>query len=92
MAAGIGPTLKGPWNDFTTTGELAVTEFDGAARFTTVGAWSVGKSWFNMMSLPRGIATVPNPLPIATGIYVGAGLSFSIGRLTLRQTGSYGED
>lgn len=83
----IAPTLKGPWNDFTTTGPIAVNEFGGSARFTTAGGgpWSI--NYFNMMGLPRAIATEPNPLKINTGITVGLGLSSTVGLLTLRSVG-----
>jgi hypothetical protein len=65
---------------------MAANEFGGAARFTTAGAGSWTINYFNMISLPRGIATIPNPLKINTGITVGVGLSSTIGTLTLRTT------
>jgi hypothetical protein len=51
----------------------------------------VALHYFNMMGLPRHIATMPNPLKIDTGITVGFGLSSTIGRLTLRTTGPFTE-
>jgi hypothetical protein len=66
---------------------MSVNEFAGSARFATAGGgpWSI--NYFNMMGLPRAIATEPNPLKINTGITVGLGLSSTVGLLTLRSTG-----
>jgi len=33
----ISATMKGPWNDFTTSSAIRVAQFEGAARFTTGG-------------------------------------------------------
>jgi hypothetical protein len=38
------------------------------------------------LGLPPDIATMPNPLRIETGITVGAGLSSTVGKLTVRAT------
>jgi hypothetical protein len=80
---------KGPWNEFATTGLMAVNQFGGSARFTTAGGgpWTI--NYFNMMGLPRDIATEPNPLKINTGVTVGFGLSSTVGLLTLRSTGPF---
>jgi hypothetical protein len=75
----IGGTLSGPWNDFRTTGPVAVVEFGGPARFTTAGAgpWTV--NYLNMMGMPRGTATSPNPLSLSTGFTMGLGASTTVG-------------
>jgi hypothetical protein len=85
----IGATLPGPWNDFTTTGPMAITQFEGPARFSTGGSGPISVNWFNMMGLPPGVATIPRSLPIDTGWSLAFALSFSVGRLTLRETGYY---
>jgi hypothetical protein len=85
----ISVTLRGPWNSFATTGALGITEFAGAARFTTGGAASFSINFLNMMGLPRSIATNPNPLRIETGFTVGVGASTSIGTLILQFTGPF---
>ena len=82
-------TLEGPWNDCSTSGPVAVNEFGGPARFTTGGtAWST-LNYLNMMSMPRGTKTNPNPLKISTGFTVGAGGSTSLGEMILQQTGPF---
>ncbi len=87
--AAMSATLRGPWNQFTTTGPLGVEEFGGAARFTTggVGPWTV--NYLNMMGLPRGLATSPRSLKISTGFTVGLGMSSTVGELTLGLTGPF---
>jgi hypothetical protein len=78
----LSGTMKGPWNDFLTSGPMEVSEFEGAARFTTAGAGPFTLNYLNMMGLPPGIATVPNPLSINTGFTIGLGVSTSVGKLT----------
>lgn len=85
----VSATMVGPWNDFATTGAVAVNEFVGAARFTTGGAGSYTLNYFNMMQMPRGTATRPNPLSISTGFTVGAGGSTTVGYLALVSTGPF---
>jgi hypothetical protein len=77
----VGGTLVGPWNDFTTTGPLNVCEFDGPARFTTFGAGPWTLNYLNMMGMPRGTATVPNPLSLSTGFTMGVGGSSTVGAM-----------
>jgi hypothetical protein len=62
----ISATLEGPWNDFETTAPIETTDFAGPTRFTTAGGGPVSVNFLNMMSLPPGVATVPNPLSIST--------------------------
>jgi hypothetical protein len=81
--------LKGPWNDFETTGEVAVDEFGGAARFTTGGAGSYTLNYLNMMQMPRGTKTSPNPLELSTGVTVGIGLSTGVGGMFLQSTSPF---
>jgi len=88
----VSATMKGPWNDFKTTGPLAVNEFHGAARFTTAGAGSYTLNYLNMMQMPRGTATMPNPLSISTGFTVGIGASTTVGGMALMSTGPFAED
>jgi len=78
----LSGTMKGPWNDFLTSAPMEVSEFEGAARFTTAGAGPFTLNYLNMMGLPPGIATVPNPLSINTGFTIGLGVSTSVGKLT----------
>jgi hypothetical protein len=61
---------------------MEVSEFEGAARFSSYGGLSLTWNYLNMMGLPPGIATVPNPLSINTGITIGLGASTSAGKLT----------
>lgn len=87
----VSATMEGPWNDFRTTGPVAVNEFGGAARFTTGGAGPYTLNYVNMMQMPRGTATSPNPLSISTGFTVGAGGSTTVGYMALVTTGPYRE-
>jgi hypothetical protein len=87
--ASMSVTLKGPFNDFTTTSAIATTDFGGAARFTTSGVGPFSVNFLNMMGLPSGVATIPNPLKIDTGFTVGLGLSTSIGNMLAGFTGPF---
>jgi hypothetical protein len=87
--ASISVTLKGPFNDFSTTSAIATTDFGGAARFTTSGVGPFSVNFLNMMGLPSGVATVPNPLKIDTGFTVGLGLSTSVGNMLRGFTGPF---
>jgi hypothetical protein len=82
-------TLKGPWNDMTTTGLLSVDEFGGAARWTSGGGGPWTWNYLNMMSLPRHISTVPRSLQLATGFTVGIGSGTSVGALMLVLSGPF---
>jgi len=90
----LSATMKGPWNAFTTNSAIRVSQFDGAARFTTAGIGSWTTNHLNMMGLPTGVTTVPSVLSITTGFTIGFGGSTSIGVLTLkpREEMSYGGD
>lgn len=85
----LSVTLKGPWNDFSTTVPVSVSEFGGAARFSTAGAGPFTNNYLNMMSMPRNAATSPNPLAISTGFTIGIGASSGAGELELFFTGSF---
>jgi hypothetical protein len=85
----VSATMKGPWNEFRTTGPVAVDEFHGATRFTTAGAGSYTLNYLNMMQMPRGTATNPNPLSISTGFTVGVGGSTTVGGMALMMTGPF---
>ncbi len=61
----------------------------GAARFTTSGVGPFSVNFLNMMGLPSGVATVPNPLKIDTGFTVGLGLSTSLGNMLRGFTGPF---
>lgn len=78
----ISVTMKGPWNAFRTTAEIRVSQFEGAARFTTAGAGPWTSNHLNMMGLPPGVSTIPRVLPIDTGFTIGAGASTSVGKMT----------
>ena len=85
----ISVTLRGPFNDFKTSGPVAVDEFGGPARFTTGGAGSISSNHLNMMSMPRGTKTIPNPLSLSTGFTVGAGVSTTVGTMILQLTAPF---
>lgn len=85
----ISTTLVGDWNDFETTGEVAVDEFGGWARFSSASAGPKSYNYFNMMSMPRGTATSPNPLEISTGFTVGISISTGVGKMVLQHTEHY---
>ncbi|HET7539351.1 MAG TPA: OmpA family protein [Polyangiaceae bacterium] len=85
----ISVTLRGPFNKFDTTGAMRTDEFSGPARFTTGGVASFSVNFLNLMGLPRGIATTPNPLSISTGFTVGIGGSTSVGKMILQFTGPF---
>jgi hypothetical protein len=79
----LSATMKGPWNDFTTNSAIRVSQFDGAARFTTAGAGPWTSNHLNMMGLPKGVSTVPRVLELTTGFTIGIGASTSVGKMTL---------
>jgi hypothetical protein len=93
FAKGRGPslsaTLSGPWNTFTTTAALSVDQFGGAARFSTAGSmwWTV--NYLNMMGLPKGVATSPNPLELETGFTMGLGISTTVGEMVKGYMGPF---
>jgi hypothetical protein len=93
VGKGRGPalsvTMKGPFNAFSTTSAIATTDFAGAARFTTTSAGPFSVNFLNMMGLPAGVATVPNPLEIDTGFTVGIAMSSSLGNMLLGFTGTF---
>jgi hypothetical protein len=79
----VGGTLAGPWNDFRATGPVNVAEFGGPARFTTAGAGPWTLNYLNIMGMPRGTATSPNPLSLNTGFTMGLGAASTIGGMAL---------
>jgi hypothetical protein len=87
--ASMSATLKGPFNDFATTSAISTTDFGGAARFTTSGVGPFSVNFLNLMGLPSGVATMPNPLKIDTGFTVGLGLSTSLGNMLRGFTGPF---
>lgn len=89
VGAAMSVTLKGPFNDFTTTAAIGTIDFGGPARFTTSGAGPFSVNFLNMAGLPSGVATVPNPLKIDTGFTVGLGLSTSAGAMIRGFTGPF---
>jgi len=90
----LSATMKGPWNDFTTNSAIRVSQFDGAARFTTAGVGPWTSNHLNMMGLPKGVTTLPAVLNINTGFTIGIGASTSIGKMILNphQEMMYGGD
>lgn len=77
----LSATMKGPWNDFTTNLAIRVSQFEGAARFTTGGGGPWTSNHLNMMGLPKGVSTIPAVLDIQTGFTIGIGASTSVGKL-----------
>jgi hypothetical protein len=78
--------MKGPWNDFKTNSAIRVSQFVGAARFTTGGFGQWTSNHLNMMGLPKGVSTVPTVLELlelTTGFTIGIGASTSVGEMTL---------
>jgi hypothetical protein len=45
----MSATMKGPWNDFVTNSAIRVSQFEGAARFTTGGLGHSTANYLNMM-------------------------------------------
>jgi len=78
----LSVTQKGPWNDCRTNSPIRVSQFEGAARFTTAGVGSWTSNHLNMMGLPKGVTTIPAVLDIQTGFTVGIGASTSAGLMT----------
>ena len=54
---------------------------------STGGPWSW--NYLNMMSLPRGIATVPRSMSLSTGFTVGLGAATTAGALILLLAGPF---
>ncbi len=79
----LSATMKGPWNDFKTNSAIRVSQFAGAARFTTAGVGPWTSNHLNMMGLPEGVSTLPAVLPLATGFTIGIGASTSVGKMIL---------
>jgi len=87
--ASLSVTMKGPFNDFSTTSAITTTDFGGPARFTSTSAGPFSVNFLNMMGLPSGVATIPNPLKIDTGFTVGISMSSSAGGMILGFTGPF---
>ena len=75
-------TRKGEWNNFQTNSPIRVSQFEGAARFTTAGVGNWTSNHLNMMGLPKGVSTIPVVLDIQTGFTFGIGASTSAGLMT----------
>lgn len=85
----LSVTLRGPWNDFSVTGAMAVNQFGGACRFTSGGGLWWTWNYINMMGLPPGIATIPRSMSIETGFTVGIGAGTTVGSLRIADTGPF---
>jgi hypothetical protein len=85
----LSVTLKGPFNDFSTTAPITTSDFGGHARFSTSGFGPYSVNYLNFMTLPDGVATIPNPLKLDTGFTVGIGMSTTIGDMILGFTGPF---
>jgi hypothetical protein len=81
VGAAVSATLTGPWNRFDTSLPIAVDQFGGAARFSTAGGGAWTWNYLNLMGLPPGVKTIPNPLTLETGFTVGLGVSTSVGKM-----------
>jgi len=79
----LAATMKGPWNDFKTNSPIRVSQFDGAARFTTGGVGQWTSNHLNLMGLPEAVSTVRRVLDITTGFTIGIGGSTSVGDMIL---------
>jgi hypothetical protein len=84
----LSGTTEGDWNDFSVTKPMAVNQFTGFARFTTIGAGPFSGNYLHFMHLPNGTQTIPSPLPINTGFTIVPGGGSSIGTMTLEMRGT----
>lgn len=85
--AGIGgywvsETHKGPPNHFMTSKPILVSQFAGAARFTTGGAGQHSMNFLHMMGTPKGVRNVYID-NFRTGTTKGIGLSTTVGYMGL---------
>lgn len=71
-------THRGPWTGFTTTRPILVSQFDGPARFTTLGIGPLSKNILTLAGTPRGVASVYLE-DFETGFTWGAGGSTTAG-------------
>jgi hypothetical protein len=79
----VSATLRGPWNDFKTTGPVTLMEFGGPAIFSTRGgAWWTWNE-LTMLGLPGRVVTDPFVLDLETGFTVGVGASTTNGLMLL---------
>jgi hypothetical protein len=77
----VSGTVHGPWNDFKTSAAISSAHFDGAARFTTIGAGNYTANWLNLLGTPSGVD--PVYMMISTGTTIGAGASSTAGTMIL---------
>ncbi|MEL6521444.1 MAG: OmpA family protein [Pseudomonadota bacterium] len=84
----LSATMRGPWNDMTTSGPIAANQFGGPARFTTGGGGPWSYNVVNFMGLPGDVRTVPNPFRMDTGFTIGLGGGTSVGRMELVYVGT----
>jgi hypothetical protein len=77
----VSGTVHGPWNDFKTSAAISSAQFDGAARFTTIGAGNYSANWLNLLGTPEGVDAVY--MMISTGTTIGAGASSTVGTMIL---------
>jgi hypothetical protein len=80
----VSTTLpSGDWETILTTRDIELRQFEGTALFQTTGWLSVSANVLYIQSLPDGVKTYPNPVPISTGTSPVPSSSNSVGRLTL---------
>lgn len=84
----VSVTTEGDWNDFSVTKPMAVNQFTGFARFTTLGAGPFSGNFLHFMHLQNGTQTIPSPLPINTGFTIVPGGGSSIGTMNLEMRGT----
>jgi hypothetical protein len=77
----VSPTHQGPWNYFSTSQPIGVTQFDGFTRFTTAGTGRCTINYLHMAGLPRGVDNVY--IQIDTGLTLGLGASTTEGIIKL---------
>lgn len=74
----VSATHRGPWNGFHTSQPILVSQFDGPARFTTIGVGPFSKNYLNLIGTPRGVDGVYLE-DFETGFTWGAGASTTVG-------------
>jgi len=77
----VSATHVGPWNNFSTSKPIHVSQFAGFTRFTTLGALKWTKNILHMSGTPKGVDSVY--MEISTGLTLGAGGSSTVGDLML---------
>jgi hypothetical protein len=84
----LSATTAGDWSNLVVTKAIAVNQFTGPTRFTTVSAGNTSRNFINFMGLPPDTKTIPNPLPISTGFTYGIGGGSTIGQMKLELLGT----